>query len=340
MSIFNSNYLSQSLVVAGSLSLYSGLAQAQPAPTEVPHGRAGTATLCIEKRSYVDVNTKTIVTPAIYLNEIPAEGIDTGYVPGNRVAQEWDKLLKPTDTAKKEWLKEAEDLPNQFNDAVDLVKKFDKNKDGIVSKEEFDAGEKGATEADKRTDIGLLTALACSGKYLTEGALNKVDLNKFPEVTDLKNNNALLQAKLDVTTSSLTAAQNEMHDQYKLMMVLAGVSAVTSIGMIVSMVRHRRHRKKTEGTPPPKTPATPPPLPAPTETATPVEAAAPANREVATRTGAVVPAAGYDDVLGHLNDGEEPNKNVLAALEDGESGAGTEGEVPAGEAPAPEAPKA
>jgi hypothetical protein len=150
MSFLNSNNLSQGLFLAGSLSLYSSTALAQPAQTgqaEHPEGRAGIATLCIEKRSYVDPETKKIVTPNIYIDKMPPEGIDTGYVPGNPTAVKWQDFLNPTDLKRKQWLYET-DIPDQANAAFDLVKKLDKDTNGKITQAEFDEEKK---ESRRRT---------------------------------------------------------------------------------------------------------------------------------------------------------------------------------------------
>lgn len=319
MSLLNLNAARQGLILAGSLSLYSGTALAQPigsavppavgsaapAPIEAtpppptnPEGRAGIATLCIEKRSYVDYAAKIIRTPNIYIEEMPTEGINTGYIEGNAVSMKWKDFLNPTDPKKKAWLEDT-DIPEQAEAAIKLVIKLDKDKNGIVSRSEFETGEKGKSHDDQLTDMAFLKSLECDNLFFMEGALNTVDPNKFQEVTDLKTANTLLQAKFDLTASALEDSQDRMHEQFTLLMVLAGVSAVTSIGMIVSMVRHRRHRKRTEGAAQPKTEPTPP---------------KPKTEEAAAK----VTGDGYTDVLGHLaGEGKDaPSPEVLEAIND------------------------
>lgn len=285
MTIFNSN-LQNSLILAGSLSLLSSTARAQQAPTEQPllQGRAGIATMCIETRSYVDVETNKIVTPEIYIKSMPKEGIDTKYVEGNAVSGLWKSFLKPADAKKKTWLDDT-DIPDQAEEAIKLVNRLDKDKNGIVTVEEFEKGEKGKSEEDRDTDMAFLTSLACDSLYLTEGALNTVDPEKFPIVIQLKSD----LEKSKATIESIGKERDDYKNKFYGAAVLSGLLAV---GLIVSSVRNR---KKPETTPPaPQTGAQVHPDGAVAAIPTPDPAAAPAAAPAASATG------GFDDLLAGL----------------------------------------
>lgn len=277
MSILNPNYLQQSLLLAGTLSLSSGMASAQPMPfapgssapapsASVPspvidkqEGRAGIATLCIEKRSRIDVNDKKIITPTIYIDAMPPEGIDTGYVPGNAVAKQWEDFLNPKDEEKKKWLEDT-DIPDQANEAIALVKRLDKDKNGIISPKEFEDGEQGKSAEDKRIDLAFLTSLRCDNLYFTEGALDKIDLDAFPEVKSLKQDLGSTKTSLANLERAHTATLADLDETRKkaknYMMAtigLGGLSLLLGVGLVIALVRKR------PGTPPqtpkPQTPS-------------------------------------------------------------------------------------
>jgi len=325
MSLFNPNYLQQSLILAGSLSLYSGLAQAQTIPASAvpsasasvmdnPEGRAGIATLCIEKRSYVDYDAKKIVTPTIYIDTMPKEGINTGYVEGNAIARQWEDFLNPKDEARKKWLEDT-DIPDQAEAAIKLVKRLDKNKDGIVTPEEFEAGEQGASPEDRKIDLAFLTSLRCDNLFFTEGPKNKVDVDAFPEVVTLKGDlssarstYANLVKTHGETVSALEAEKNKSKQFLYATIGLGGLSVLLGVGLVVAL-----RRKKSAATPPPlpKAPSKPESEKKPgSKVEVTVKTDGPAETQVKT-------SGGYDDVMKSLEtdaskDAVDPA--VLAAL--------------------------
>jgi len=202
-------------------------------------GRAGIATMCIETRSYVDPQTGKIITPSIYIDKMPAEGIDTLYKPGSPAEQKWNLFLNPTDEKRKQWLSDT-DIPAQAKAAFELVKKLDKDKDGIITAAEFEKGEKGVSKEDLLIDLAFLTSLRCDNLFLNEGPLNVVNPEEFPTVQGLR---AELAATKAAAKKKIEDLQTELErTQY----VAALISALLAAGLVAAIVRSR---KKDESTP-------------------------------------------------------------------------------------------
>lgn len=337
MSLLNPSHLQQSLLLAGTLSLYSGVAQAQTVTPEKPvaadsgvasdgatasnpEGRAGVATLCIEKRSYVDPMTKKIVTPTIYIDAMPKEGINTGYVEGNAVAKQWEDFLNPKDEERKKWLEDT-DIPDQAKEAIDLMKRLDKNKDGIISVQEFEEGEQGKSLEDKKIDLAFLTSLRCDNLFFTEGPTNSVDVEKFPDVISLRGDLAATQDGLNRLSKTHTTTLSELEAERKksknflyATIGLGGLGLLLGVGLVVALRRKKGEPKPPAGNQPtgPKKAAegTAGGTGAPKVAVT-INNASPAKTEVKEEKA----ASGYDDVMSALGS-ETPNEDVLKALAD------------------------
>lgn len=333
-----SNYLPQSLVLAGTLSLANaaGCGSASPTATENPalasasassssaaaprssssavasasssatayvptpstetdplavqlQGRAGIATMCIETRSYVDPQTGKIITPSIYIDKMPAEGIDTLYKPGSPAEQKWNLFLNPTDEKRKQWLSDT-DIPAQAKAAFELVKKLDKDKDGIITAAEFEKGEKGVSKEDLLIDLAFLTSLRCDNLFLNEGPLNVVNPEEFPTVQGLR---AELAATKAAAKKKIEDTQAELEQTKYAFYGTSLLSGLLAAGLIASKVRNRRSQKAEGGkTTTQPVAATTTPSPTRSEnTATPSTAAPATNAQ-----------AQFDDILSAIED--------------------------------------
>lgn len=320
MSILNNTALSRGLFLAGSLSLYSGAsladagsrsAPAQPSasalpsassdpampkePTAAEHlmrkhmeGRAGLATMCINVRTRLEMNEDpekvTAVTPRIYIEKYPEEGINTLYVEGNEIAKKWEEFLKPKDKVVKEWLGDT-DIPDQAEKAFRILKRLDKDKDGIVTKEEFEAGTKGQAPDDTREEMWFLKGLACDSLYFRDGATHQVKTDELPKVKVLKSDLGEagrkiegLKGNLARTEDSLRAERNKSDDYLKLAIGLGGLSLLLGVGLVIAL-RSKKGPKKPAAAEAPVQKMNPPPLPktkAETPAAAPVSPAGPA----------------------------------------------------------------
>lgn len=252
MNVLNSTHFG--IFLAGSLSLMSREALAQEVPTSeaIPQGKdqivgqAGIATLCIEKRSQVNYETGEIVTPPIYIDFMPKGGINTLYFPGSPAETKWKEFLNPSDPKKKAWIEET-DIPEQAQDAFDLMKRIDKDHNGIVTYEEFEKGERGVSAEDKKNDLAFLMSLRCDSLYFTEGALNQVDPTQFTAYRGMKSH---LEMKAKVSEEAYAKAVEERelerakaHRFVNVSMGLGGVAILLGAGLVLALWRGRPRTK-------------------------------------------------------------------------------------------------
>jgi len=232
------------LASASAPSASSSALPAAPAPqvkvdplSIALEGRAGIATMCIETRSRVDEEQMQkgqvgkIITPPIYINEMPQSGINTYYVEGGPNAAKWKSFLNPTDEKRKAWLKET-DIPVQANAAIDLIKRLDKDKNGIVTKDEFEKGEKAVSKEDQLIDLSFLKSMECDNMFFMEGPTNTVDPEKFPVVQGL-------HADLSTAVGAYKRVSAERDDYKTYFYAACGVAGFLGLGWGISSIRGR-----------------------------------------------------------------------------------------------------